>query len=431
MSDEVCGTCLERFCNARKQVTCPSCSHGVCTKCVRQYMTIKGALVCTLCNAQWNNDHVMDILPKAFVQNDYKQLRQNVLFEREMQLMPETQQVAKAELARRQILQKITASRKEKKRLLDMVAKVTSDILSLEQEFTHYSTIVSGEITTVPNTSCGKCPEHGCQGYLSVHDKNDADDTILLCGMCHTKVCKACMEVQIDGHKCSDTSVRSVSCIRSECRPCPKCAVMVYKTEGCDQMWCTLCHTAFSWKSGRQDNGPVHNPHWYEWHANVQAPIDVPDADFDNDPIVPSLFSIPFACRYVTWVPCVHRLLMHLIMHTLPRFMVEYSRTDNIDLRVSFLLNEIDETRMKRLLQQREKRREKETLIREIISSFVCMASDLLRRLGRNPEIETIHGFMLNLRDAANDHLFRVANKYSCKRYIIDESWCINDSMMG
>ncbi len=432
--DEVCTTCCERFCQTRKHVLCASCNQAVCTKCVRQYMTIKGALMCTVCNAMWNNDHVIDVMPKAFLHRDYKHLRQNVLFERELQLMPETQQVAKAELARRQIMHKVSLVKKEKKRLQDLVAANIHEIALLEQEYTHYTSIVTGDTVLTMNQSCnGKCQVEGCQGYLSIPE---LDQTVLECGMCRTAVCKACMEVRTCDHECQASSVKSVSCIRDECKPCPKCAVMVFRSEGCDQMWCTLCHTAFSWKSGKQDNGPIHNPHWYEWQvANAQAQVVAAEnaVDYVNDPIVPSLFSIPFAYRYVSWVPCVHRLLMHLVMHTLPRFMTEYSRADNLDLRISFLLNEIDEVRMKRLLQQREKRREKETLIREIISSFVCMSSDLLRRLGkqRNADIDLIHKFIVDIRDAANEHLSKVARLYSCKRYAIDDNWLINDAMMN
>ena len=30
-------------------------------------------------------------------------------------------------------------------------------------------------------------------------------------------------------------------------------------------MWCTGCHVAFSWRTGLRVNGPIHNPHFYQF----------------------------------------------------------------------------------------------------------------------------------------------------------------------
>ena len=40
-------------------------------------------------------------------------------------------------------------------------------------------------------------------------------------------------------------------------------------------MWCTQCHTAFSWKSG-QIQTRVHNPHYYEWLRENNSNNNVP-----------------------------------------------------------------------------------------------------------------------------------------------------------
>ena len=33
-------------------------------------------------------------------------------------------------------------------------------------------------------------------------------------------------------------------------------------------MWCVECNVAFSWKSGLEVSGLIHNPHFYEWKRN-------------------------------------------------------------------------------------------------------------------------------------------------------------------
>jgi hypothetical protein len=50
----------------------------------------------------------------------------------------------------------------------------------------------------------------------------------------------------------------------------------IFKTEGCDQMWCVSCKTAFSWRSGNILNGPIHNPEYYDFQRRQQANGNIP-----------------------------------------------------------------------------------------------------------------------------------------------------------
>ena len=65
----------------------------------------------------------------------------------------------------------------------------------------------------------------------------------------------------------TNLSKKTADLIKSTTKPCPKCGERISKIEGCDQMWCVTCHTAFSWRTGKIDTGRVHNPHFFE-HVN-------------------------------------------------------------------------------------------------------------------------------------------------------------------
>lgn len=112
------------------------------------------------------------------------------------------------------------------------------------------------------------CQSTGCKGFLSTKYK---------CGLCEKYTCSACLLVKEEGHECNADDISTVRMIREETKPCPKCSTRISKIDGCDQMWCVECKTAFSWKSGLVVNGAIHNPHYYEFLRQSQG--FVPRAD--------------------------------------------------------------------------------------------------------------------------------------------------------
>jgi len=100
------------------------------------------------------------------------------------------------------------------------------------------------------------CQVVGCKGYLSTKYK---------CGLCEKTTCSQCLTIKEHGHECKEEDLSTVRLIRKDTKPCPKCSARISKIDGCDQMWCVECKTAFSWKSGNIVNGTIHNPHYYEY----------------------------------------------------------------------------------------------------------------------------------------------------------------------
>ena len=66
-------------------------------------------------------------------------------------------------------------------------------------------------------------------------------------------------------HTCDEEKVKSAELIRKQCKNCPKCGALTYKISGCPQMWCTSCHTAWNWNTGRIETKIIHNPHYFEY----------------------------------------------------------------------------------------------------------------------------------------------------------------------
>ncbi len=122
------------------------------------------------------------------------------------------------------------------------------------------------------------CPAAGCSGFV---------DTLWKCGMCETKVCKDCHVIKTsDEHACNPDDMATAAALAAETKPCPKCAAAISKVSGCDQMWCTLCHTTFSWKTGKVETSIIHNPHYFQWMAangHAMPRADLPGIGCDID----------------------------------------------------------------------------------------------------------------------------------------------------
>lgn len=83
---------------------------------------------------------------------------------------------------------------------------------------------------------------------------------------CQRQHCCDCGEA-VDGgvHSCREHDALTFAEVVRTTQTCPSCRSMVHKTGGCDQMFCTRCNTAFSYRSGeRVTEGPIHNPHFLE-----------------------------------------------------------------------------------------------------------------------------------------------------------------------
>lgn len=110
------------------------------------------------------------------------------------------------------------------------------------------------------------CPAPHCRGNVIRSE----------CSLCGTRVCRQCLELKLDEHTCKPDLVATVQMLRHDTKPCPKCRIRISKVDGCDQMWCVGCHTAFSWNTGViHRNGRVHNPEYFRYFRERGLPLPV------------------------------------------------------------------------------------------------------------------------------------------------------------
>jgi len=105
-----------------------------------------------------------------------------------------------------------------------------------------------------------KCQNKDCNNYLNNNN---------ICIICNTYTCnkcnKTCKEEDIDKHICNDSDIKSIKMIMSSSKQCPRCGEFINRSEGCSQMYCTLCHCVFDWNTGKNIKPKVyHNPHFID-----------------------------------------------------------------------------------------------------------------------------------------------------------------------
>lgn len=260
-----CFACCESFNKStRSLVSCDGCDFATCKSCVRTYLTSTASDPhCMNCKKGWSQKFIVANLNQTWVSKDYKEHRKRFLTDQQIAKLPESMAAA-AQYKKKEEYKKQADIVKEK------LNEVRAAARKLEEEHRRLLYAVDraerGETSEKFEKSEIKfmmpCPVDDCRGLLS---------TAYKCEICKTYACSKCLiptgHIRDDpNHVCNEDDVKSAQLIKDSTKPCPGCGERIFKTSGCDQMWCTKCHTTFSWKTGALiTNAIIHNPHYYEW----------------------------------------------------------------------------------------------------------------------------------------------------------------------
>jgi hypothetical protein len=436
MKVQACDICCEIYnITTRKKITCNFCNYIVCASCFKKYITsMSNEPHCMSCKKKFSREFLTSYLTKHFINNDFKKHQEELLLEQELAMMPSTQVYLEYK-------KQADDYSKEARKIGDEISRLTEIqaqmLRSSDRYYNMYSNPraypVQKEDKQRNAVSLRPCPAKDCRGFVNNRWN---------CGVCSVKVCSSCHEIKKEEHKCDPATVETVKLLKTETKNCPKCYTSIYKLEGCDQMWCTICKTAFSWVSGKIINGPVHNPHYFEYLRTIGREDEEIFERFgqghcdrsvdallmrmnSTHRIFSQLTSITFQRQFYNFL----QVLSHMNHVEIPRYRDDTdTEFANVDLRISYLENKLDKESMKIKIHKRHKKRLFSNNIVEILQMYYDVALDaateFFRKItssndkNREEIIKSFVNNVNNLKLYTNENIEKVKNMYGYKCYI-------------
>jgi len=440
-----CNICCDNYNKStRSKICCPYCDFDVCRICCETYILSESVPKCMKpdCAKEWSRKFLRENFTFVFLNTKYKEHLEDVLFDQEKALMPATQPLVEELIHKRNII-------KQLKDINDIINSLNKQKRDLEYKLkkNYYNIDEEGKNRRFVR----QCPANGCRGFLSTQWK---------CGICEQWTCPDCHELKGVNrdceHTCDPNSIETAKLLTKDSKPCPKCQSMIFKIEGCDQMWCTQCHTAFCWKTGKLENN-IHNPHFYEWQRSTNkgaAPRNRHDiecgrylTDYTVDTIYemakkyPDLYKNNQTEVYfrgiktlqnnvsysepINQICLIIRNIIHNINVELPNFQTNYVER-NQDLRIRYLENSISENEFKMLIQRNDKKNKKNMEIAQVLQLANTATTDIVYRLIehlRNID-QYIDSFITELHEIINycNNIFKdISFTYNTVCYKFDE----------
>ena len=433
-----CEVCTEQFTKElRRRIQCPFCEYSACSQCHQRYLLGSSEYAhCMSCRKVWNREVLVNNFTDKFVSKTYKTWREEVLFEREKSFMPETQPYVEAAIEARKTQKEMdavntqigliyeraqhahavtTGDAVERYRIYCDIRKEAA-VLEMDLKFLqHKLQILSNRRPSEEVTKrkfVRACPADGCMGFLS---------TAWKCGLCQVNVCSKCHEIKTgedDEHVCDAGNVETAELLARDTKTCPSCAALIFKISGCDQIWCTQCHTAFNWRTQQIEKGVIHNPHYYDYMRNhgglPRAVGDIPCGGLpDYYALNTRVHKERYTKQQLDFIMAAHRWINHLQFGgAMRRFQATTPETLRA-LRVSFMLKDISKLEYQRQLQKLEKMDNKYSEIRDVVDLYRTVGTEILQKIAAHPEGGYLDELM-GLRDHCTELMEGVKRRWKC-----------------
>jgi hypothetical protein len=389
-----------------KLVSCEYCDFGACKTCYQTFLPEQNAPKCMNreCGRPWTRRFLNATFSQTFLQKDWRKSREKLTFDRETALLPATQEILerrlRMEYLREQIYltrvlikntQKYYHSEFKKQKIPYPYMNEPEDLRKLRHTLDELQGSLNarhGGIWVAPAAAPNvtrfvrACPSEDCRGFLSRDWK---------CGLCKVESCSKCHVIKKVGeeHTCNPDDVATATLLNRDTKPCPKCHTGIFKIDGCDQMWCTQCHTAFSWRTGDIETR-IHNPHFFEWQRRTnggvapRVPGDVPHqcgqeallTQYDFRHVI----GLQLRADITTLSGNIIRDIIHLRETEMTVFLPPRNENVFLENRILFLRKAITkETFVRRVLME-SKKREIHAELHQVLQMFVQTSTDIIRQ---------------------------------------------------
>lgn len=466
-----------------------ACSFDACKNCVKTYLLgISSDPNCMSCNKAWSDKFIAQNLGSSFLRGEYSTHRKELLLQQQLSRMPESIAAAETFKQVKILEEQITSLYSEKKTLaayskeielkiqgitrtiipgsaprniksrfvseehkqlnaeINKCLRTKSHLQGNIQQLRHDIAIIKnggvlvGEEKKEARKFIMPCPNSTCRGYLSSQYK---------CELCEHHTCSKCFELigltkdEANPHLCKPENVESAEFIKKQSKPCPCCAARISKIDGCDQMWCTQCHKAFSWNTGKIVSGTIHNPHFYQYQREnggeaTRNPGDVICGGLPNVRVIQAKCYEAKLNRdnqaLLNDIMDAHRLQGHFTAIYLTTLRRECTEEQNLEKeRIEYILQEITREELATKIIRKDNARKKKTAVLHICELFTTVAIDVFHRIEMTVKtgeelVDELKGLIYeydNLRKYCNEHFKEISMLYGVCVPAIAGNWTL------
>ena len=424
METTECGICVEKYNkSSRTKIACLYCDFSACRQCCETWILNESTPICVnnQCGKEWTRSFLSQAFTKSFITNGYKTHRENVIFDKERALLPATQPIVENLILRERLTKELASKEKE--------------VRALREQLLYGPNL---EPASDRALFIKACSDPDCRGFLKSNWR---------CGLCEKWSCSECHEIKGLSrdceHTCNPDNVATAALLKADTKSCPGCGTGINKLDGCDQMFCTMCNTGFSWRTGRIETN-IHNPHYFEWlrRTGGEIPRNPNEIRCGHEitntftrVLVSSLRSNGIHADTVNKVTRICESIIHFRYVELVRFPVDRV-LNNQDLRIDYLRNKISEENFKIQIQRLDKKHQKNREIHNVLTILYNTITDILYRFENEVRSDTFYmrstiekqstidilNEIENIREYVNECLLDISNTYSSKRMVITES---------